>query len=88
MIFSIRFATVFRFHLGTTRVSEESQCVVLSRRLPTLDTSAPGPCSMCDISSTDPADRFHHFVDFRFLAVDGGTGAKQRPFHRAMAHAG
>jgi len=39
-------------------------------------------------SSTAPADRVYHFVDLRFFTVDGGVGAKQRPFHGAVADAG
>jgi hypothetical protein len=38
--------------------------------------------------STAPANRPYHFVDLRFFTVDGGIGAKQRPFHGAMADAG
>ena len=37
--------------------------------------------------SASPADRSDHLVDLRFLAVDGGIGAKQWAFHRAVADA-
>jgi hypothetical protein len=46
-----------------------------------------GQIILSALPSTASADRVDHRIDLRFLAVDGGVGAKQRSFH-GLSNAG
>jgi hypothetical protein len=68
-------------------VREHSTKIPRRRKCPSHISFQLSASLAAHASSTAPADWLYHLVDLRFFTVDSGIGAKQRPFHGAMADA-